>query len=151
VKTPQLNPETAVQELIRKHKIELGKKYKLHKVQETEAKNGGTNFKNQVYQPIRTIKLERNPVQGTGIYDLEDQDDFKRFFENNYGNLPNGIYTAMTGLGRGKGFSWFFLLRLENGKVVEWWEKSKGTNPRGHSSTYYALQYYFNKREELGV
>jgi hypothetical protein len=151
VKTYSVDEEQAVQELVDKYNFQPEKKYRLQRIQEVNGKNGGTLWNNKKYKPIRNIHLPRNPVKGRSIYDLHDQDDFKQYFEEEFGNLPNGLYTAMTSKGGNDGFAWLFLLRLENGNVVNWWKKSKATNPRQHSSTYYALPYYFQLREELGV
>lgn len=144
-----MDVEDAVQELIQKHKFKPGEKYTLERIKEIDGKNGGTlEIKEKVH--TRTFQLERDPDFGTGLYDLKDEDDFKRFFEENYGNLDNGKYLVRKKLGN-DGWSYFLKLRLENGKVVNWWKKSKATNPRQNSSTYYAFPEYFNLREDLGV
>jgi hypothetical protein len=145
-----LDVEDAVQELIEKKHFYPEEKYELFKIKKIDGKNGGTLELKKKYKPIRNIHLPRSPVKGTSIYDLRDQDDFEQYFEKEFGNLPNGIYTARKNLGN-DGWTYLFRLRLENGKVVNWWKKSKATNPRQNSSTYYALPYYFQLREDLGV
>ena len=142
--------EDAVQQIIDKYNFTPGKKYSLYRLKDVEGKNGGTlEVPNKVH--TRTFQLERDPAYGTGLYDLEDKDDFIQYFEENYGNLPNGKYTAGTSRGGNDGMAYFFRLRLENGEVVNWWKKSIARNSRQNSSTYYVLQEYFNLREELGV
>jgi hypothetical protein len=146
-----LKPEKAVQELIKKYNFKPGKKYTLEKITTTDGRNGGT-LRNYKKLPTRTFQLTRDaPLEETGLYDLEDPDDFKTFFEKNYGTLDNGVYTVRTSRGGNDGMATFFELRLENGKVVNWWKKSKGNKDQGYSSEYHGFQHYFNKREELGV
>jgi len=146
-----VKPEHAVQKLIDKYNFKPDKKYELEKITEVDGKNGGTLWNKSKYKPVRTVHLPRNPVKGTSIYDLRDKDDFKQYFENRFGDLPNGLYTTTFGQGGNNPITWLFLVRLENGKVVDWRKKSKATNTRQNSSTYYALEEYFQIREELGV
>lgn len=146
-----MDPEQAVQDLINKYNFKPRKKYALYTITEIEGKNGGTLLNKKKYRPRRNLHLPREPVKGLSIYDLKDQDDFKHYFQKQFGKLPNGVYSAMTSKGGNNGFAWLFKLRLENGEVVNWWKKSKATNPRQNSSTYYAFPHYFNLREELGV
>jgi len=147
----QLNPEEAVQQIRQRDNFKPGKKYHLKKVEEKEGRNGGT-LEDHEELPTRTFQLKRDPPLETGLYDLEDDDDFKRFFEKNYGNLDNGVYKVITSRGGNDGIATFFKLRLENGKVVKWWKKSQANNPyEGYSSTYYTFPYYFKTREDLGV
>ena len=147
-----MEAEQAVQELVEKYNFDPSGKYRIERIEEKSGRNSGTIWKRTKYKPARHIHLPRNPVKGTSIYKLEDQDDFKRYFEDQFGNLPNGVYTATYSRGGNNGFAWLFWLRLENGKVVNWRKKSKATNKyEGYSSTYFVLPQYFRLREELGV
>jgi len=143
--------EDALQLFIDNRNFKPGKKYALYTITEIDGKNGGTLLNKQKYRPRRNLYLPRDPVKGTSIYDLKDQDDFEHYFEKQFGNLPNGVYAAMTSRGGNDGWAWLFKLRLENGEVDKWWKKSQPENTRQNSSTYYGFPYYFNLREELGV
>jgi hypothetical protein len=146
-----MDAEHVVQQLINDYNFKPGKRYTLERYEDGEGNNGGT-IEEYEKLPTRTFQLKRDPPLETGLYDLEDEDDFKRFFEKNYGNLPNGKYTVRTSRGGNDGFATFFRLRLENGEVVDWWKKSQANNPReGYNSTYFAFPYYFNKRKKEDV
>jgi len=145
-----LNPEQALQQIISRDNFKPGKKYTLEKFTEEEGRNGGTR-RSYEKLPTRTFQLKRDPPLKTGLYDLEDEDDFKRFFEEKYGTLPNGKYTVRTSRGGNDGFATFFELRLENGEVEEWWKKSTGNKDQGRSARYFAFPYYFKMREDLGI
>lgn len=143
--------EDAVQRLVDNYNFRPGRKYELQIIRDRD-KNGGTLWDRETYIPIRTIELPRNPPSGyTSIYDLRDRKDFFQYFENRFPDLPDGRYTALTSRGGNDGFAWFFLLEYRGGEVTEWWKKSKATNTRQNSSSYFALPDYFRIREDWGV
>jgi len=145
-----LDIEDAVQKLIQKRNFKPGKKYTLERIHEIDGRNGGT-LRNYEKIHTRTVQLERDPHYGTGLYDLKDEDDFTQFFEENYGNMPNGRYTARTSRGGNDGMTTLFELRLENGEAVNWWKKSQPPTKYHYSSRYFAFPLYFKIREDLGV
>jgi len=145
---PTLDIDDAIHHLEKNYNFHPGKKYKLRRIQGHPSKPELWNT--EAYRPARHIQLPEDPVIGWSIKELRNKKDFQRYFEDEFGNLPNGQYTAFTGLGRGKGFAWFFRLKLEDGQVTNWWDKSQAQN-RHYSSSYYAFQKYFNLREDWNV
>jgi hypothetical protein len=124
------------------------RKYSLYEI--IEHKKDSKLWTPKKYVPERTYQLPRDPIAGWSIYDIKDQRDFFRFFEETFENLPDGRYAGRTSRGGNKGWGWFFVLRYESGRVKNWTKKSKGKE-YGQSSSYYAFQEYINMRDELGV
>lgn len=103
------------------------------------------------YKPVRYIHLPENPSRHqTGLKELNNAEDFMEHFETKFEGLPNGVYTSLKGMGRGRGFKHLFLLKFKNGRVVRssWRKKSNGT-PRQNSSSYYSLPYYFRMLKKI--
>jgi hypothetical protein len=101
-------------------------------------------------RPARYLELPREPHVGKSIYEIRNKNSFTRYFENQFGDLPDGVYTALTSTGRGGDFIWLFVLQLEQGEVTWWKKKSNGT-PYRNSSTYFCFPKYFQMRDDLYV
>ncbi|MCU4754509.1 hypothetical protein OB919_21490 [Halobacteria archaeon AArc-curdl1] len=147
----ELTKEDAVQHLIKNHNFKPGQKYKLKKIKEIETKTGGTIWNTKDVNPAAHIKLPRDPTTGWSIYDLRSKKDFSRYFEEQFQDFPDGKYAAYTQRGGDKGFGWFFVLDYRNNEVVNWYKKSKATNTREYSSSYYAFPDYFRIRQDWNV
>lgn len=89
------------------------------------------------------------PDHRTALEDLEDNEDFQDWFEDKFGGLEDGVYTAIQNNGKGHGTSLLFLLKLEGGEVVQWKKKSNSqqTSSEGRSSQYYGFPLYFMFRQ----
>jgi len=135
--------------------------YYLYKLSRNEKDDGRVLIDKQKIKPSRTINLPRNPEIGPSIYDIKTRKDFNQYFENEFGDLDDGEYAVLINRGGNKGFTWLFWINLQNGKITShdnWGSKHKGhkqysnaTNSRQNSSTQFALEWFLDQRENLGI
>lgn len=147
----ELTKEDAVQHLIKNHNFHPSRRYKLKRINVTETKTGGKLWNKKTVKPAAHIQLPRDPATGWSIYDLRSKKDFSRYFEEQFQDFPDGKYTAFAQRGGDKGFAWLFVLDYRNNQVVKWYKKSRATNTRQNSSSYYAFPDYFRIRQDWGV
>lgn len=139
--------EDVVQKLENKYNFKPSKRYDLWKL---EQQSGEPDlWDKQRVKPRKTIYLPRNPASGyTSIYDLETRRDFYNYFEQRFPDLEDGYYTAYTSRGGNNGFAFFFILRYENGQVIDKsWKKKSNGKEYGQSSSYLAFPFYFRERQ----
>ncbi len=136
--------------LQRKYNFRPDKKYRLKEVKKNPSNPNLWITPN--YRPPRHVHLPRDPVKGWSIKDLYNKQDFFDYFQDEFGNLPDGRYAVSHPRGGNKGFRWYFIVELRDGLVTgnEWKDKSNALE-YGRSSDYWMFQEYFNLRQEHGV
>ena len=144
----QLN--SLIDDLREKYNFHPERDYQLMKVIDNPEVKGLKIPKN--YKPERYIQLPVDRDIRYNLLDMEDRNDFIRYFESEFSGIDNGTYIAQTGQGHGSGMSRLFQLDYRNGAVVRGsWKKKSNAMSNNYSSDYFVLPMYFRLREKHGV
>lgn len=105
--------------------------------------------------PLRKLKFPRRKHASRKQLALEDmtEDKFKAWFEDNFSDLPDGVYGAVKRVGKAQGYATLFVLELSGGKVSKFQKKSRSQHGKGEgeASRYFAFPWYFDKRSTLNI
>jgi hypothetical protein len=145
--------------------IELYKQEELTEVQKNRVRE--KNPQNLDFPGNSLIRRDRNPCgeriilrnflrrdpprPRTGIEEINDKNDFIKWFDDKY-DIPDGTYHGQYNFGGDRGYSWLFVFEVKHGSIKKSsWKKKSNGKARDRSSRYYALPYLFRERKKWNV